>query len=158
MNCGKVFWFTRPVRTSTKATVAFLSASGNAANTGSIAPGPRSLSFAIVFCVAGLVGSVADLISVTRRSARKFVKKLIQPLGWCSADQAGGLAADGLAPLSSGIPLATVGLCHSLWFGQTFGLVSRNLPGRSSSGRFNPRVQTLYSLQSRVLRHQLQHA
>src|ERR1700733_10410166 len=77
-NCGKVFWLTRPVSTSTNATVAFLSASGNAANTGSIAPGPRSLSFAIVFCVAGLAGSVADLISVTRRSARKFVKKLIR--------------------------------------------------------------------------------
>ncbi len=77
MNCGKVFWLTRPVSTSTNATVAFLSASGNAANTGSIAPGPRSLSLAIVFCVAGLAGSVAALISVTSRSARKFVKKLI---------------------------------------------------------------------------------
>src|ERR1700730_15302989 len=78
MNCGKVFRLTRPVSTSTNATVAFLSASGNAANTGSIAPGPRSCSFAIVFCVAGLAGSVAALISVTRRSARKFVKKLIK--------------------------------------------------------------------------------
>src|SRR5581483_4824578 len=37
---------------------------------------------AIDFCVAGLAGSVADLISVTRRSARKFVKKLIQPFRW----------------------------------------------------------------------------
>ena len=59
--------------------VADLSASGSAPNTASIAPGPTSFSRAIAFCVAGLDGSVADRISVTSRSARKFVKKLIQP-------------------------------------------------------------------------------
>ena len=79
MNCGKVFWLTRLASTSTNAMVADLSASGSAPNTASIAPGPTSFSRAIAFCVAGLDGSVADRISVTSRSARKFVKKLIQP-------------------------------------------------------------------------------
>ncbi len=79
-NSGKVFWFTRWLSTSTKPTVAFLSASGSAPRTGSIAPAPTSFSLAIAFCVAGLAGSFEDRISVTSRSARRFVKKLIQPL------------------------------------------------------------------------------
>ncbi len=79
-NCGKVFWLTRPASTSTKATVAVLLASGRAAKMGSIAPGPRSLSLAMAFFRAGLSASVDDRISVISRSARKFVKKLIQPL------------------------------------------------------------------------------
>ena len=68
--------------TSTNATVAFLSASGSAPKIGSIAPGPGLFSFATAFCVAGLAGSVVDRISVISRSARKFVKKLIQPFRW----------------------------------------------------------------------------
>ena len=56
-----------------------MSASGSAANTDSMAPGPRSFSRATAFWVAGLAGSVQDLISVISRSARKLVKKLIQP-------------------------------------------------------------------------------
>src|SRR5204863_3830290 len=69
----------RPASTSTKAMVAALSASGSAANTDSMAPGPTSFSRAIAFWVAALLGSFDDRISVTSRSARKFVKKLIQP-------------------------------------------------------------------------------
>src|SRR5690349_8080034 len=65
--------------TSTNATVAFLSASGRAAKIGSSAAGPTSFSFAMAFCVAGLWGFEEDLISVTSRSARKLVKKPIQP-------------------------------------------------------------------------------
>jgi hypothetical protein len=34
---------------------------------------------AMAFCVAAFPESVEDLISVISRSARKFVKKLIQP-------------------------------------------------------------------------------
>src|ERR1700730_7804694 len=79
MNCGNVFWLTRPVSTSTNAMVEPLSASGRAANTASMAPGPTSFSRATAFCVATPVGSFEDRISVTSRSARKFVKKLIQP-------------------------------------------------------------------------------
>ena len=60
--------------------VALLSASGSAANTDSMAPGPTSFSRATAFCVAGLAGSVDDRISVISRSARKFEKKLIQPV------------------------------------------------------------------------------
>src|SRR5437879_2145521 len=78
-NCGKVFWLTSAPSTSTNAMVAFLSASGSTANTASMAPGPSSFSLATAFCVAGLAESVEDLISVTSRSARRFVKKLIQP-------------------------------------------------------------------------------
>src|SRR5690348_3726480 len=76
---GKDFGLTRPASTSTKARVAFLSASGRAANTGSIAPGPKSFRRAMAFWVSGLAGSVQDLISVISLSARKLVKKLIQP-------------------------------------------------------------------------------
>src|ERR1700682_5985559 len=96
MNCGNVFWLTRPASTSTNAMVEPLSASGRAANTASMAPGPTSFSRATAFCVAAPVGpppptpppafcvaapveSFEDRISVTSRSARKFVKKLIQP-------------------------------------------------------------------------------
>ncbi len=79
-NCGKVFWLTTPPSTSTKAMVAFLSESGRAAKTGSMAPAPRSFSLATARWVLWLEGSVVDLISVISRSARKFVKKLIQPL------------------------------------------------------------------------------
>jgi len=59
--------------------VAALSASGSAANTDSMAPGPTSFSRAIAYWVAALLASFDDRISVTSRSARKFVKKLIQP-------------------------------------------------------------------------------
>ena len=77
---GNVLGLTSEVSTSTKATVAFLSDSGSAPNTASIAAGPRSLSLATAFSVAGSAGFWVDLISVTRRSARKLEKKLIQPL------------------------------------------------------------------------------
>src|SRR6266853_890768 len=77
MNCGNVFWLTSPASTSTNAMVAALSASGRAPNTASMAPGPTSFSRATAFCVAAPVGSFEDRISVTSRSARKFVKKLI---------------------------------------------------------------------------------
>src|SRR5580700_6168855 len=46
---------------------------------GSIALEPISFSFAAAFCATGSVGPVEDLISVTSRSARKLVKKLIHP-------------------------------------------------------------------------------
>src|SRR3974377_1392976 len=59
--------------------VAALSASGSAPSTVSMAPGPTSFSRATAFCVAGLVGSLEERISVSSRSARKFVKKLIRP-------------------------------------------------------------------------------
>src|SRR5512146_491989 len=76
---GKDFGLTSPPSTSTKARVAFLSASGEAANPGSIAPGPRPGRRAMAFWVSGLAGSVQDLISVISLSARKLVKKLIHP-------------------------------------------------------------------------------
>src|SRR5262249_33735738 len=76
---GKDFGLAIALITSTKATVAFLSASGSAANIGSSAAGPPSFSFAMAFCVAGLWGSLEDLISVMSRSARRLVKKPIQP-------------------------------------------------------------------------------
>src|SRR5690242_16611492 len=165
MNCGKVFWFTRPVSTSTNATVAFLSASGNAANTGSMAPEPRSFSFAIDFCVAGLAGSVAALISVTSRSARKFVKKLIQPFRWGPAkghvsrtypaapsrskqvkvsgaaqiQKRAGIAAGVSALLARAVLRAAGGLCHSLWLGQTFGQRDHCTADPSvQEGQYNP--------------------
>ena len=81
-NCGKVFWLTSAVSTSTNASVAPLSASGSAPRIGSMAPGPMSFSRAMAFCRAGLVASVAERISVTSRSARRFVKKLMQPIYW----------------------------------------------------------------------------
>src|ERR1700722_11458969 len=59
--------------------VADLSASGSAPSTGSMAPAPTSFRRAMAFCRAGLAGSVEDRISVTSRSARRFVKKLIRP-------------------------------------------------------------------------------
>src|SRR6202042_2942281 len=79
---GKVFWLTSELKASTKPTVAFLSASGNAPKMGSIAPAPKPLSLATALCVAGLAEFEVDRISVTRRSARKFVKKPIQPFRW----------------------------------------------------------------------------
>src|SRR5215475_7441682 len=82
MKIGNVLGVTSAASTSTNATVEFLSASGRAPNTHSMAGAPRSLSLAIAFWVAGLAGLVEDLISVTRRSARKFVKKLIRPFRW----------------------------------------------------------------------------
>src|ERR1035438_5099593 len=56
-----------------------LSASGSAANTASMAPGPTSFSRSTAFLVAGSVGSFEERISVTSLSARRFVKKLIEP-------------------------------------------------------------------------------
>jgi hypothetical protein len=47
-----------------------------------MAPAPKDLSFATALCVAGLAGFEDERISVTKRSARKFVKKLIQPFRW----------------------------------------------------------------------------
>jgi hypothetical protein len=44
-----------------------------------MAPGPTSISRTTAFFVAGLAGSFEERISVTSRSARKFVKKLIEP-------------------------------------------------------------------------------
>ena len=79
---GNVFGLTITESASTNATVAFLSASGSAPKIASIAPGPRPRSFATARCVAGLAGFVVERISVIRRSARKFVKKLIQPFRW----------------------------------------------------------------------------
>src|SRR5919107_517569 len=79
MNCGKDFGVTSVLSTSTKATVAFLSDSGNAAKIESSAAGPVSFSFAMAFCVAGLWGSLDDRISLTSRSARILEKKPIQP-------------------------------------------------------------------------------
>src|SRR5215470_2444634 len=79
MYSGKVLWLTRLPSTSTNAKVAPLSASGRAPKIGSIAPGPTAVSRATAFCVSELVGSDEDRISVMSRSARKFVKKLIQP-------------------------------------------------------------------------------
>jgi hypothetical protein len=40
------------------------------------------LSLATALWVAGLAGLVDERISVISRSARKFVKKLIQPFRW----------------------------------------------------------------------------
>ena len=79
-NSGKVFWLTSAVSTSTNATVADLSASGSAPRIGSIAPGPDLLQPRDRLLPRGAwSGSVDDRISVTSRSARRFVKKLIQP-------------------------------------------------------------------------------
>src|SRR5215469_8975873 len=83
--------------------VAPLSASGRAANTASIAPGPTSFSRATAFCVSELVGSGEDRISVTSRSARKFVKKLIQPLRLGSSPYGSSAADAGDHGLSSNI-------------------------------------------------------
>jgi hypothetical protein len=47
-----------------------------------------SFSRATAFCVSELVGSGEDRISVMSRSARKFVKKLIQPFRRSSSQQA----------------------------------------------------------------------
>src|SRR5579863_4392065 len=100
-NCGKVFWLTRLDSTSTSAMVEALSASGNAANTASMALGPTSFSRATAFCVAGLAGSVEDRISVISRSARRFEKKLIQPVrrsnsaGMSAASLPGGRTRNG---------------------------------------------------------------
>jgi hypothetical protein len=60
-----------------------------------MALGPSSFSRSIAFCVAGLEASVADRISVTSRSARKFVKKLIQ------------LSVAGSSCMQSSAPFAT---------------------------------------------------
>src|SRR3974390_1855336 len=79
MKRGKVLELTIAESTSTKVPVEFLSASGNAAKIGSIAPGPSSLSLLAAFWAVASAGPVDDLTSVTSRSARKFVKKLIQP-------------------------------------------------------------------------------
>src|ERR1700735_3114624 len=79
---GEVFLLTRGPKASRRPTVAFLSASGNAPKMGSIAPAPRPLSLATDLCVAGLAEFEDERISVTRRSARKFVKKPIQPFRW----------------------------------------------------------------------------
>src|ERR1700733_6433711 len=76
---GKVLALISAESTSTITTVMFLSASGTAASTASIAPGPRSFSLAAAFWTAGSLGPVPDRMSDTSLSARKFVKKLIQP-------------------------------------------------------------------------------
>ena len=79
---GKVFGVDERAEHLDEATVAFLSASGSAPKTGSMAPGPRSLSLATAFWSRGSQDRLVERISVTSRSARKFVKKLIQPVRW----------------------------------------------------------------------------
>jgi hypothetical protein len=76
-NSGKDLFVTSVESTSTKATVAFLSASASAWMDGSIAPGPRPLSLATDRSVSSLRGLSAVLIWVISRSERKFVKKPI---------------------------------------------------------------------------------
>jgi phosphopantothenoylcysteine synthetase/decarboxylase len=51
-----------------------------------------SFSRATAFCVSELVGSGEDRISVMSRSARKFVKKLIQPFRRSSSRHASRMA------------------------------------------------------------------
>src|SRR5690606_6527572 len=74
---GKVLLETRCESTSTRATVAFLSASPSARMTGSMALGPMPLSLATDFSVSSPRGLSVDLICVISRSERRFEKKPI---------------------------------------------------------------------------------